>query len=57
VNDAAAMLTVRMRGIGALTLSVLSSNSEARRFYLRRGFVEIGEAGAAHIAMRKDLAV
>lgn len=45
------------RGIGALTLSVLLTNPAARRFYLRRGFVEIGEAGAAHIAMRKNLAV
>jgi ribosomal protein S18 acetylase RimI-like enzyme len=47
--------SARQRGIAALTLTVLSSNSAAHRFYLRRGFAEIGEAGAAHIAMRKDL--
>jgi ribosomal protein S18 acetylase RimI-like enzyme len=47
--------SARQRGIAALTLTVLSGNSAAHRFYLRRGFAEIGEAGAAHIAMRKDL--
>jgi hypothetical protein len=40
----------------ALTLSVLATNAAARRFYLRQGFVEVGQAGASHIAMRKDLA-
>ncbi|WP_441236215.1 GNAT family N-acetyltransferase [Bradyrhizobium sp. 930_D9_N1_4] len=45
--------SAHQRGITALTLSVLASNSAARRFYLRRGFAEAGEAGAAHIAMRK----
>jgi ribosomal protein S18 acetylase RimI-like enzyme len=37
----------------ALTLSVLGGNLAARRFYLRRGFAEIGPEGAVHIAMRK----
>jgi ribosomal protein S18 acetylase RimI-like enzyme len=48
--------SARKRGIGALTLSVLSGNLAARRFYVRKGFAEAGHAGAAHIAMRKDLA-
>jgi ribosomal protein S18 acetylase RimI-like enzyme len=48
--------SARQRGVGALTLSVLASNTGALRFYLRHGFVETGQAGAAHIAMRKDLA-
>lgn len=46
----------RQRGVAALTLAVLISNVAARRFYLRQGFAESGEAGAAHIAMRKDFA-
>ena len=48
--------SARQQGLGALTLSVLADNSAARRFYLRQGFAETGPAGAAHIAMRKDLA-
>ncbi len=40
----------------ALTLSVLATNAAARRFYLRQGFAEVGQAGGSHIAMRKDLA-
>lgn len=48
--------SARQRGVGALTLSVLTGNVAARRFYLRHGFAETGQAGAAHIAMRKDLA-
>jgi ribosomal protein S18 acetylase RimI-like enzyme len=48
--------SARQRGIAALTLSVLASNSAARRFYLQRGFAEAREAGATHIAMRKDIA-
>jgi ribosomal protein S18 acetylase RimI-like enzyme len=46
----------RQQGIAALTLTVLAGNVAAYRFYLRHGFVESGQAGAAHIAMRKDLA-
>lgn len=46
--------SARRRGVGALTLSVLASNLAARRFYLRQGFAETGQAGAAHVAMRKD---
>ena len=49
--------SARARGIGALTLTVLASNLGAHRFYLRRGFAEIGSAGGAHIAMKKDLAI
>ncbi|WBL82430.1 GNAT family N-acetyltransferase [Bradyrhizobium xenonodulans] len=41
------------RGVGALTLMVLATNGAARRFYLRQGFAEVGQAGASHIAMRK----
>ncbi|WP_354133869.1 GNAT family N-acetyltransferase [Bradyrhizobium sp. S3.9.1] len=48
--------SARQQGLGALTLSVLADNSAALRFYLRRGFAETGQAGAAHIAMKKDLA-
>jgi len=48
--------SARQQGLGALTLSVLADNSAALRFYLRRGFAEIGQAGAVHIAMKKDLA-
>ena len=46
----------RQRHVIALTLSVLATNAAARRFYLRQGFAEVGQAGASHIAMRKDLA-
>lgn len=46
----------RQEGVGALTLSVLATNVAAHRFYLRQGFAESGQTGAAHIAMRKDLA-
>lgn len=46
----------RQHGVGALTLSVLATNEAARRFYLRQGFAEVGAAGAAHIAMRRDIA-
>jgi len=46
----------RQRHVIALTLSVLATNAAARRFYLRHGFAELGQAGASHIAMRKDLA-
>jgi ribosomal protein S18 acetylase RimI-like enzyme len=45
--------SARQRGVGALTLSVLTGNLAARRFYLRHGFTETGQAGAAHIAMRR----
>jgi len=45
----------RQRGVAALTLSVLADNLAARRFYRRQGFTESGQAGAAHIAMRKDI--
>ena len=45
----------RYRGVGMLTLSVLTGNLAARRFYLRHGFAEIGQAGAAHIAMSKNI--
>ncbi|OKO84536.1 acetyltransferase [Bradyrhizobium sp. NAS80.1] len=48
--------SARRQGVGALTLSVLASNLAARRFYLRQGFAETGQAGAAHVAMRKDFA-
>lgn len=48
--------SARRRGVAALTLVVLVSNLGARRFYLRQGFAESGEAGAAHIAMRKNIA-
>ena len=48
--------SARQQGLGALTLSVLADNSAALRFYLRRGFAETGALGAAHVAMRKDLA-
>jgi ribosomal protein S18 acetylase RimI-like enzyme len=48
--------SARQRGAGTLTLSVLSGNLAARRLYLRQGFSETGEAGATHIAMRKDIA-
>ncbi|OKO78806.1 GNAT family N-acetyltransferase [Bradyrhizobium sp. AS23.2] len=48
--------SARRQGVGALTLSVLASNLGARRFYLRRGFAEIGQAGDAHVAMRKAFA-
>lgn len=44
------------QGVGTLTLMVLATNGAARRFYLRQGFAEVGEMGASHIAMRKDLA-
>lgn len=47
--------SARRRGIAALTLSVLTANLAARRFYQRQGFAETGPAGAAHIAMRRDL--
>ncbi|MCS3726139.1 GNAT family N-acetyltransferase [Bradyrhizobium betae] len=47
--------SARNRGVAALTLSVLASNTPARRFYLRRGFVEMGEASMSHVAMRKEL--
>jgi ribosomal protein S18 acetylase RimI-like enzyme len=53
---AALEASARERGIAALTLMVLSTNLAAHRFYLRRGFVETGQAGPAHRAMRKDLA-
>ena len=46
----------RQQGVGALTLSVLATNVATHRFYLRQGFAESGQTGAAHIAMRKDLA-
>jgi ribosomal protein S18 acetylase RimI-like enzyme len=46
----------RQRHVIALTLSVLATNAAARRFYLRQGFAEVGQAGTSHIAMRKDLA-
>jgi ribosomal protein S18 acetylase RimI-like enzyme len=49
--------SARARGIGALTLTVLASNLAAHRFYLRRGFADVGSAGGAHIAMKKDLAI
>ena len=52
---AAVVARARERGVSALTLSVLASNVAARRFYLREGFSETGKAGAAHIAMRKEL--
>ncbi|XUJ34072.1 GNAT family N-acetyltransferase [Bradyrhizobium japonicum] len=48
--------SARQQGVGALTLSVLGGNPAAHGFYLRRGFAETGQAGAAHIAMKKDLA-
>jgi len=48
--------SARQQGVGALTLSVLADNSAAHRLYLRRGFAEMGQAGAVHIAMKKDLA-
>jgi GNAT superfamily N-acetyltransferase len=48
--------SARQSSVGALTLAVLASNLAARRFYLRHGFVESGQAGPAHVAMRKDLA-
>jgi len=48
--------SARRWGVGALTLSVLASNVAARRFYARLGFAETGPVGAAHIAMKKDLA-
>lgn len=48
--------SARQRGVEALTLTVLTDNPAARRFYLRQGFAETGQAGAAHIAMRKDIA-
>ena len=48
--------SARQQGVGALTLSVLGGNPAAHRFYLRQGFAETGRAGAAHIAMKKDLA-
>jgi ribosomal protein S18 acetylase RimI-like enzyme len=48
--------SARHQGIAALTLTVLASNVAARRFYLRHGFIETGQAGAAHIAMTKDFA-
>ncbi|MGY8704937.1 GNAT family N-acetyltransferase [Bradyrhizobium sp. 18BD] len=48
--------SARERCVETLTLSVLADNLAARRFYLRQGFNESGQAGAAHIAMRKDLA-
>src|SRR4051812_35712236 len=47
--------SARRRGIAALTLTVLAANAAARRFYLRHGFIETGQAGASHIAMSKDL--
>ncbi|MEY9413788.1 ribosomal protein S18 acetylase RimI-like enzyme [Bradyrhizobium japonicum] len=47
--------SARQQGVGALTLSVLADNPAAHRLYLRRGFAETGQAGAAHIAMKKDL--
>jgi ribosomal protein S18 acetylase RimI-like enzyme len=49
--------SARQRDVEALTLSVLASNLAARRFYLRHGFVEIEAAGAAHLAMKKILAI
>jgi ribosomal protein S18 acetylase RimI-like enzyme len=48
--------SARGRGVGELTLMVLANNPAARRFYARRGFVENGPAGGAHVAMRKTLA-
>jgi len=48
--------SARQQDVGALTLTVLATNMGALRFYLRQGFAETGEVGAAHIAMRKDLA-
>ncbi|MBR0689917.1 GNAT family N-acetyltransferase [Bradyrhizobium manausense] len=47
--------SARRQGAGALTLVVLTSNPAARRFYQRQGFAEVRQAGAAHIAMRKDI--
>ncbi|PIT02218.1 acetyltransferase [Bradyrhizobium nitroreducens] len=47
--------SARQQSVGALTLTVLASNVRARRFYLRHGFVEREAAGAAYIAMRKDI--
>jgi len=47
--------SARQRGVGALALSVFANNLAAHRFYLRRGFSGTGQAGVAHIAMRKDL--
>ncbi|MHC2619291.1 ribosomal protein S18 acetylase RimI-like enzyme [Bradyrhizobium huanghuaihaiense] len=46
----------RRQGVSALTLTVLAGNQAARRFYQRHGFAETGMLGAAHLAMRKDLA-
>lgn len=53
---AAVATDARQRGVEALTLSVLTNNWAARRFYARQGFAEIGQAGAAHISMKKILA-
>ncbi|WP_271566075.1 GNAT family N-acetyltransferase [Bradyrhizobium sp. CCBAU 11386] len=47
--------SARRRSVGALTLTVLTGNLAARRFYLRHRFAETGQAGAAHITMRKDI--
>lgn len=49
-NVAAALMdwtiaTARARGVRAIALSVYVDNIRARRFYARRGFVEIGKAG------------
>ncbi|WP_453952808.1 GNAT family N-acetyltransferase [Bradyrhizobium sp. USDA 377] len=46
----------RRQGVSALTLTVLADNRAARRFYQRQGFADTGPVGAAHVAMRKDLA-
>lgn len=48
----------RMRGVGALTLTVLASNSGARRLYARLGFAETGAvAGSAYLNLIKRLGV
>lgn len=47
--------SARQLNVRALMLSVFAGNAAARRFYLRQGFVDSGPAGAAHIAMKKDL--
>lgn len=52
---AALEASARERGVGALTLTVLATNLGARRFYLRRGFVETCPVGGTHVAMRRDL--
>lgn len=52
---AATATEARGQGVPALTLVVLTTNGAARRFYLRQGFVEVGQAGPTHIAMKMDL--